>query len=141
MEQQPHICGALSGSNAISISYSYSKFSPPMLFTLCSGAFALFFRRANYASLGLAVLLCLVFIQASEGVHLGSRRIPKQQTLTSVAGVHLDISCFYPLGRIGEPTKLLKIFIYINSIVSLLIIIVLLLIVPTPTFIVVIPII
>ena len=41
-----------------------------MLFTLCSGAFALFFRRANYASLGLAVLLCLVFIQAPEGVQI-----------------------------------------------------------------------
>src|ERR1700735_3609768 len=59
MEQWPHIYGALSGSNAISISYGYSKFSPPMLFTLCSGAFALFLRRANHASLGPAVLLCL----------------------------------------------------------------------------------
>jgi hypothetical protein len=38
-----------------------------MLFTLCSGAFALFLRRANHASLGPAVLLCLVFIQALEG--------------------------------------------------------------------------
>jgi hypothetical protein len=40
-----------------------------MLFTLCSGAFALFLRRANHASLGPAVLLCLVFIQAPEHAH------------------------------------------------------------------------
>ena len=38
-----------------------------MLFTLCSSAFALFLRRVNYTSLGPAVLLCLVFIQAPEG--------------------------------------------------------------------------
>jgi hypothetical protein len=52
--------------------------------------------------------------------------------------VHLGISCFCSLEKINKLTGLLKMLIYIDSIVSLLITIVSLLVVLTPTFIVVI---
>src|SRR5205814_5791794 len=50
--------GATAGQVGLLRHESTSAHPPPMLFTLCSGAFALFLRRANHASLGPAVLLC-----------------------------------------------------------------------------------
>jgi hypothetical protein len=63
-----------------------------MLFTLCSGAFALVLRRANHASLGPAVLLCLVFIQAPEGPIQAQRVliVAPEDTVSGRASRHGD---------------------------------------------------